>query len=372
MAGSILKQTRNGKVSYRVRIDVPTPTGARQTRSRTVATRREADAILSAWRLEAATGGLTARSKQTVDEIAEEWLDLARPRLRPKTAADYERSVALIKVAFKAEQVQGITPIRVQRQYRAWAQAGVGARSIELAHLRLRQILDLAVKWKVIRDNPARAVDPPKAQRRARGVWTEEEARQFLQATADRRFHLLWSLLLATGLRRGEALGLRWVDLDLDADAPCVRVRQTVELVDGHVRIGEPKSDAAKRTIDIFDELLPSLIEERVRAHDRHRFDRVARDFDLVFCTHDGKPLWPDNVLRAFYQDIALAGVPRITLHDLRRTFATIASSKGVPIRELAAILGHAKPSVTMDIYAQGTRAGQRESVGRVGRALFG
>lgn len=355
---------------YRVRVEVPTPSGGREQRSKTVETKREAEAWLTKWRLEAADGGLIASSKMTVGEIAKEWLDLARPRLRPKTAEDYGRSVRAIREsALGAQRVQAVTAQAVQAQYRAWADVGVGARSIELAHLRLCQIMDLAVKWKVTRDNPARAAEPAKPTPKPRRVWTEDEARRFLGANEGQRFHLLWSLILATGLRRGEALGLRWQDLDLDGETPHLRVRQTVEIIKGRPCIGEPKTEAAKRRVDLLDELHGPIAVERERARDRARF---REGFDLVFCTHDGAPLNPNNVYKVFLKDIERADVPRITLHDLRRTFATVASARGVPIRELAAILGHAKPSVTLDIYAQPTRQGGREAVGRVGRALFG
>jgi integrase len=370
MAGHIETLTRGGKKAYRVRYERPSAGGGRDRMSRTVPTKREADAILKRWRQDEAEGKLTVRSRMTVGEIAREWLDLTRPRLRPKTAVDYAASVRLIEEALGALKIQDVTPIQVQQQYRAWTDAGVGARSIELAHLRLRQMLDLAVAWKIIRDNPVKVVQPPRCKPKERRVWTEAEARQFIERTEGARYHLLWSLVLATGLRRGEALGLRWQDLDLDVGAPVLRVRQTVELVGGRVRTGEPKSDAAKRVVDIDDGLRHLIVQEQALARDRARFQ--PERFDLIFCTHDGGPLNPNNVYRQFQLDIARAGVPRITLHDLRRTFATIASSRGVPIRELAAILGHSKPSVTLDVYAQGTRAGGREAVGRVGRALFG
>jgi integrase len=180
----------------------------------------------------------------------------------------------------------------------------------------------------------------------------------------------LWLLLLSTGLRRSEALGVRWHDLDLDRGL--LSVRQAVVTVHGEPVVGLPKSAAATRTVLLDADTVAALRAHRKRQAARQLAAAIWAEGDLVFTTGHGKPLHPGNIHRRYKELIAQAGVPDITMHDNRHTHATILLADRVPVKVVSERLGHARTSVTMDIYAHALPEMQEEAAASIGAALFG
>jgi integrase len=152
------------------------------------------------------------------------------------------------------------------------------------------------------------------------------------------------------GLRKGELLGLRWSDLDLDAGG--LQVSVALQRVDGKPTLVEPKTKTSQRAVT-----LPAIVVQALRAHRaRQAADRLAAhewgDMGLVFCTHQGRPLNDRNLSRDFYGLLDLAGLPRIRFHDLRHSCASLLLLQGVPARVVMEVLGHSQIALTMNTYS--------------------
>ena len=180
----------------------------------------------------------------------------------------------------------------------------------------------------------------------------------------------LYIITAAFGLRLGEGLGLRWQDVDLDTGT--LRIRQTVQRVDGHLIYRTPKTEKSRRTLS-----LPTVCVAALRRHrDRQTFEAAHakhwKDEGLVFTNAHGGPLEPSNVLKRFKATLAAADLPEQRFHDLRHYAATFLIAQGVPMRVVMDILGHSQMATTADLYAHVMPAAHRDVADLLDRALGG
>jgi integrase len=186
-------------------------------------------------------------------------------------------------------------------------------------------------------------------------TWTAEQLRTFLTALPADRFYAPLFLLATTGMRLGEALGLQWADIRLD-DAE-LDVRRTLGLIAGRIVVGEPKTRSGLRTVSLD----PATVEV-LRAHRKTQLaERLARgaasgDGDWVFTQAGGGTLHPTRFRRAFHRRTADAGVPKLRVHDLRHTWATLALRAGVNPKIVQERIGHASVAITLDLYTHTDR----------------
>jgi integrase len=184
-------------------------------------------------------------------------------------------------------------------------------------------------------------------------AWDAITLRAFLDASraAGDRMHALWVLLATTGMRRGEALGLRWADTDLDGGR--VRVVQTITQARGRIFVGEPKTARGRRSVALDNGTLAVLRDHRRRMlEERLLVGQDFADHGLVFHHPDGLCLRPDAVSAAFVRRGAQYGLPRLTLHGLRHTWATLALERGIHPRVVQERLGHSTIAITLGIYS--------------------
>ena len=208
----------------------------------------------------------------------------------------------------------------------------------------------------VLARNPQEAATAPKASTRADGsvtmnTWSATQVGMFLDKTRAHRHFSLWAFLMLTGCRRGEALGLRWVDVDLDRAR--AQVQQTIGKAGGKIVVGTTKSGAGRRPVALDTDLVEVLMRHRV-AQDAEK-DLIGAEYDdhgLVFANPDGSPLYPEGVSRMFGEQAEKAGLPKIRLHDCRHTWATLALQAGVHPKVVQERLGHANVSITLSITA--------------------
>jgi integrase len=181
-------------------------------------------------------------------------------------------------------------------------------------------------------------------------VWTPAQTGRFLDHTRDDPLYPLYHLIAFRGLRRGEACGLHWADLDLAAGA--LHMSRQLLLVKGEMMFGQPKSRAGNRDIALDHNTVRVLCAHRIRQlHDRITAGPHWPHTDLVFTTEHGEPIRPDLVSTRFQQLCAEVGLPPIRLHDLRHGAATLMLAAGVNTKIIQETLGHSRYTTTLDIY---------------------
>jgi integrase len=373
--------------SYRVTVDYPPDpvTGKRKQRTQTYRTKKEAELREREWLTEIDRGTALDTSKATIGKHMTAWLDtIVQHNVRPTTLAGYRATVVNHIIPRLGDApVQRITAAKIQATYSEMLSEGKGARTVQLVHLRLQQALAVAVQWNIIAVNPCDRVKPPRARRKELRTWNRDEVRRFLVCAADDVYSPLWQIALATGMRRGELLGVRWQDIDLARGT--LTVQQAVTLLNDKAIIQQPKSAASRRTVR-----LPSHCIAALRAHkDRHAFGATQRasgdeTSDLVFTSATGGIIHPRNLIRNFALIVEeeekrrLAERPddtplrRIRFHDLRHTFATLSLSGGADIKTVSTRLGHSGIAITGDVYSHVTPEMDERATAVIEEAIFG
>ncbi|HVC81490.1 MAG TPA: site-specific integrase, partial [Chloroflexota bacterium] len=194
-------------------------------------------------------------------------------------------------------------------------------------------------------------VDPPKAVRPRIEAWTTQEMHRFLGTAAGDGYGPIWLVALTTGLRKGELLGLRWCDVELDRAV--LHVRQQIVSVNGRLITGEPKTAAGRRTIALPRDCVEALREHQGRRPRRPvALDPAHRDTDPVFASAVGTSIEPRNASARFDALVARSGVQRISFHGMRHTHATLLLLSGINVKIVSERLGHASIAITLDTYA--------------------
>jgi integrase len=328
-------------------------------------TKQEVARKLAALRRQHEAGQRPRPDGETVGEWLSLWLEtIQRPRVAPST---YERHRGIVSnyllPAFGSLRLAALKPEHIQAAYATWP---VQPSTIRLNHRVLAQALELAVRWGKLPRNPARVVVLPKLPPRQATVLDEAAAERFLTAARGDPWEALFVVALATGLRIGELLALRWAAVDLDAAT--LRVERKLLYVGRQLIEDAPKTPAAVRTVP----LLP-LAVSTLRAHrQRQREERLRAPAwprpDLVFPSVHGQAQHAHAIVEVHLPRLlARAGLPRMKVHDLRRSAATLWLKRGAPVEVVARLLGHASPSTTLAIYRSILPGEERRAVETVG-----
>ena len=229
----------------------------------------------------------------------------------------------------------------------------------------LREALRQAVTWGMLPQSPVSMVRAPRVPTKEMNVWDEEQIRLFLaEAKRSSACYPLYLMAILTGMRQGELLALRWQDVDWTYGR--ASVRQTLVRVKGQTLFREPKSPRSRRTITLPAVVLEALRTVKADQDDiRRLLGTEYADHSLVFCQPNGRPLHAHNLVqRDFRRVVRLAGLPRIRLHDLRHTHATLLLREGVHPKVVQERLGHSQISTTLDTYSH-VLPGMQEDAGR-------
>ena len=252
-------------------------------------------------------------------------------------------------------------------------EGGLSAKTVRYIHTIIHKALSDAVDAGIVSVNVAERAKPPRSLAlgsNEMNCWEPEELREFLELVQGNRLETAWHLAAMTGMRRGEILGLRWKDVDIETAR--ISVRQALVSVGYEVLKSSPKNHQA-RVIDLD----PGTVEQ-LKAHqsrqtaEREEWADDYEDSDLVFCREDGSPIHPHSLSQAFERLVKNSGLRRIRLHDLRHTHATIAVRAGVPVKVISERLGHESPAFTLKQYAHVMPGMQAEAAKEIAAVVMG
>lgn len=326
-------------------------------------TRREAEVARAKLANEMHSGLYVEPSKVTLQEwVDSSWLPTMRSQVKPSTWDSYMRNLRLhVLPVLGHRTLQQLTPIALNGLYaelmasgkQTRADGGLAPKTVRYVHATVHKVLADAVGAGLLQTNPADRARPPKpraGRQREMQVWTVAQLAEFLAHLDGHQLHTAFHLAAMTGMRRGEVLGLRWNDVDLTAGR--VAVRHTLVSVAYEVQSSTPKTHQA-RVVDLDPGTIEQLRAHRTRqTAQREAWGAGYRESDLVFRRQDGSPIHPDSFTQAFDAEVRRSGLPRIRLHDLRHTHATIALRAGIPVKVMSERLGHENPAFTMKQYA--------------------
>ncbi|MDI9261270.1 site-specific integrase [Alicyclobacillus sendaiensis] len=323
-------------------------------------TKKEAQAALVQKLHELQTGQFIEESDITIAEFLQQWLEHKRSQVRPATLRSYEWHIRRHILPYIGHiKVSKLTPSILQNLYITLQKAprhdgkpgSVSNRSILHAHLVLHEALERAVRWGIIPRNVCDLVDPPRPQKVDIQVWDIEHVNRFLLAARNDRYYIAFLLAITTGMRKGEILGLRWIDIDFASKL--ITVRQNLSFVHGQIYFLEPKTARGRRAVALSDPIIEALKRHReIQDAERHRAGVLYEDHGLVVQTELGHPVTPRALDRSWYSLLKQCDVPKIRFHDLRHTHATLLLKQGVHPKIVSERLGHANIGITLDTYS--------------------
>jgi integrase len=242
---------------------------------------------------------------------------------------------------------------------------------VRRVHAVLHRALRDAVRWGYLAVSPAAGADPPKAsaEHAERPIWNREQLQAFLTSVKDDRLFAFWRLLSMTGCRRGEALGLGWEDVDIEAGT--ITIRRSLIAVNGELQLSDPKTKRGMRTIALDELTLEALKAHAARqADERDEWDEAWVNTGYVFTRENGEALHPYAISKLFRDLVKAAALPAIPLHSLRHTYATLALSSGVNPRIVSGRLGHSTVALTLDIYSHVLPQADAEAASQIAALL--
>ena len=329
-----------------------------------------------------ACSDLPVRSPQTLcarfsPAFLKRWLrDYAAVRVAAKTFERYAEIVRLHLIpALGHHPLAKLQPLHIQAHYsqalqdgRRDGKGGLLAQTVLHHHRILKEALQQAVRWQLLARNPADAVDPPRPRRREMRALDDAPTAVLLTAAEGTSLHIPVLLAVTTGLRRGEVVGLRWSDVDLDAET--LAVRQCVEQTKAGLSFKEPKTAKGRRVVAV-----PRITTEALRRHKAEQAKQrlllgpAYHDQGLVCARPDGR-IWAPQALSAAFSALAHRLHLPIGFHGLRHSHATQLLKQGVHPKIVSERLGHATVGITLDVYSHVLPGMQEDAARRADAAL--
>ena len=309
----------------------------------------------------------------TVGEYLDRWLsDSVRGTVRVSTFERHEGIIRThIKPALGRIKLKNLTPTHVRGLHREKLDADLAPATVRKIHFTLHKALSQATSDGLISRNAADVKAPRPAPEEMRPL-SEDEARAFLETAkaSDDRFEPLYVLAIITGLRRGELLGLRWDDVDLERGK--LRVGRALVREGGQHIVGETKTRRGRRQVNLTPRTVNALKAHHKRQlEERMQLSGLYKDHGLIFATEIGTPVNPENLVnRSFKPLLKRASLPEIHFHDLRHTCATLLLGRGVHPKIVQELLGHATIAMTLDTYSHYIPSMGDQASGAMGDAL--
>ena len=302
---------------------------------------------------------LTEQSRLTLSEWLDQWLVSKEGMVRPGTLNGYRGYIENhIRPCLGEKRIGQLKAADIQRFYDMLSRK-LASGTVRRIHTTLHGILKAAAQARLIPRNPVEEVTPPKFSYQEKKVLTAEQVDRLLEVIQkDTLWHDLFYTELTTGLRRGELLGLKWSDIDLEKGD--LRVQRQIGRIDGKIIEMPLKTKNAYRTLPLSADAISVLKMQK----------RKVGGSEWVFPSPTGDPLSPDSVLHMLQRALKRAGLLRIRFHDLRHTFATMALQNGVDVKTVSSMLGHYSAGFTLDTYAHVTTDAQMKAAQTIGCIL--
>lgn len=292
--------------------------------------------------------------RQTLDKFLTGWLENnIKPTNKQLTYRSYEWIVRTHLIPGLGRlPLSKITPQKLQSFVADRQAAGLSPATIRHINATLRAALSQAQKWGLVHQNSAKLVTLPRAVRYQPTILAPDQSKALLMFIAGHQHEALLTTALTMGLRRGEILGLRWHDVDLEKGA--LEVRHSLERVKGAgLALTDPKSQRAKRGLRIPQICLRALVKHKgLQEAARTWAGSRWKDGGFIFTSGIGTPLHPDDVSRLLKPILEAAGLPKVRFHDLRHSCASLLLSLGVHPKLVQETLGHSSYQLTMDTYS--------------------
>ncbi len=345
-------------------------------------TRKEAERLLTELVKRRHDGDYRSPERVTFGEYLERWLPTQRQPLSASTFSSYQRNIRLHVLPYVGfVPIHRLTPEDLDNLYATLlegrqngAGGALGPKTVRLVHSVLHKALADAQRKGSVSRNVADLADPPKISARARPkmtVWNADELRRFFDLIGSHDLHAAYYVSANTGMRRGEVLGLTWKVMDFGNAR--LSVAQNVTAPDYKVIVSDVKSAHSLRTIDLDERTVSVLRSWRKRQFETYMQTGVrSDDSGFVFARPSGHPLHPDSFSQAFERLITKLDLPRIRLHDLRHTHATLLLKAGIPVKVVSERLGHASVAFTMQVYQHVLSGMQADAAATFAEIVFG
>jgi len=343
--------------------------------------KKDAAAALVAALGEVSRGVYVEPSKITLAQFAtDEWLPGIRATVRHSTWTSYRTNLTRhVLPELGNIELRALSASHLNNLYASLLESGrvdggggLSPTTTNLIHIVCHRLLRDAVKWGRLARNPADFCDPPRAASPEMRVWGASQLKAFLAHVRGDRLEGLWILAATTGARRGELAGLRWCDLDLDRAR--ISIRQCLAVTHGRPYFSEPKTSKSRRSISLDLGTVGAL-----RAHRRRQLEEklaagpVWIDSGLCFVRENGEPLHPERqVSQAFNRHVRDAGLPALSFHSLRHSYASIALSAGAHPKIISSRLGHSSIGVTLNTYSHLLEGVGEDEAARVAGLILG
>lgn len=314
--------------------------------------------------------------RMTVHAFFNQWLDGKKSEIVPTTWTRYRELLAHVSRAMGDQQLTRLNATMFQRLYaRLQSEDGLSSSTVHHVHTVAQEALNAAVQYGLMAVNPLTAIKGPRMNETEMQPLDPEQTRMFLDTVHGDHWEAFYVLAISSGMREGEMLGLHWSDVDLERRF--LQVRYTMSYVSGEgFSLRQPKTKRSRRRIDLSPHVVEVLREHRIRQKE-HRLKMgghwdEASFPDLVFPNEVGRPMSAGNLLRrSFLPLLDKAGLPRIRIHDLRHTAATLMLLEGRNAKEVSDRLGHASVTITLDRYSHVLPSMRQDMATALDRIMF-
>lgn len=341
----------SGKKLYYVNMDYgKDENGKRVKKTKTYKMKSEAKTALKEFEADKTKGQLVIPKKTTLKEWLDYWMEnIVKPNKQLTTYHYYKSMIDKYTVPLLGSiPIQDLKPIQIQKYYTQLKK--LSPNTIRKHHDMLHLALGIAAKQEQILQNPVDKVEPPQKQHKEARFYHIEELKKLYQLVKNTDLEVTVKLAGGLGLRREEVCGLKWKNVDLENKI--IRICEARTIAGTEIIDKDTKNQSSNRTLKISEDIVELLSAEKAKQDKNKEYlGDLYEDSGYVVVRDDGKPYRPNYLSGKFKKLIEANGLPPLTIHGLRHTFASVANSQGIPLFEIGKVLGHSTPSTTGMIY---------------------